>query len=92
MDGETILGQATISPDEKRLTKSSFPSHYCEGRIEQIDVQVSLMTPEELRGSLWGNVIKYVMRWKFKGTPIEDLQKARTYLNWLIEYEEKEKE
>jgi hypothetical protein len=71
------------------LTKKSSPPHYCDGRIEQIDIQASLMTHEELRGSLWGNVIKYICRWPFKGTPIKDLHKAKVYLDWLIEHEEK---
>ncbi len=70
------------------LTKASSPAHYCDGRIEQIDIQASLMSHEEFRGSLWGNVIKYICRWKFKGTPIKDLKKARVYLDWLIEHEE----
>jgi len=34
-----------------------------------------------------GNVIKYVTRWKFKNG-IEDLKKARQYLDFLIEDEE----
>lgn len=32
-----------------------------------------------------GNVIKYVMRCDFKGKPIEDLEKARFYLDEEIE-------
>ncbi len=31
-----------------------------------------------------GNVLKYVARYKFKGEPLEDLQKANWYLNRLI--------
>ena len=34
-----------------------------------------------------GNVIKYVTRWKFKNG-VEDLKKARHYLDFLIEHEE----
>ena len=37
-------------------------------------------------GFFTGNVLKYMMRWK-KKNGIEDLQKARKYLDWLIEYE-----
>lgn len=32
-----------------------------------------------------GNILKYVARYKYKGTPKEDLLKARRYLDWLIE-------
>ena len=33
---------------------------------------------------LKGNVLKYVSRYKFKGEPLEDLQKAQWYLNRLV--------
>jgi len=36
---------------------------------------------------LEGNIIKYLARWRFKGG-IDDLKKARQYLDWLIEVEE----
>ena len=32
-----------------------------------------------------GNVVKYVSRYRHKGTPVQDLLKARWYLNKLIE-------
>ena len=38
---------------------------------------------------LQGNVIKYITRFKSKGTPLQDLQKARHYIDMLIELEEK---
>jgi hypothetical protein len=31
-----------------------------------------------------GCIIKYVTRWKYKGAPLQDLQKARWYLDKLI--------
>ena len=38
---------------------------------------------------LQGNVIKYVTRFKNKGTPLQDLQKAKHYIDMLIELEDK---
>ena len=38
---------------------------------------------------LQGNVIKYVTRYKDKGSALQDLQKARHYIDMLIELEEK---
>lgn len=35
-----------------------------------------------------GNVLKYLRRYKHKGDPIQDLKKAREYLDMLIQYEE----
>lgn len=34
-------------------------------------------------GFYLGNVIKYLMRFKFKGNPEQDLNKLEEYLSWL---------
>jgi len=47
------------------------------------------MTPEEFRGFLRGNVIKYIARYKDKNG-VEDLLKAKHYLEKLIEEESKD--
>jgi hypothetical protein len=44
------------------------------------------MSHEAFLGFLQGNAIKYLARWKDKGG-IEDLRKARHYLDKLIEVE-----
>lgn len=54
--------------------------HYQRGGIEPIDYIRS-----HNMNHLEGCVIKYVTRYPFKGEPIKDLEKARDYLNWLIE-------
>lgn len=41
-------------------------------------------------GFFEGNVVKYVTRWKSKGG-VEDLQKARHYLDKLIELHDQDK-
>lgn len=38
-------------------------------------------------GYLDGNVVKYLARWKRKGTPLQDLLKAQHYLTKLIDRE-----
>ncbi len=43
------------------------------------------MTEEEFMGYLKGNMLKYIMRYKHKNKPKEDLQKAEWYLKKLIE-------
>ena len=37
-----------------------------------------------------GNVVKYVTRHKLKGNPLEDLKKARFYIDRLIALQERE--
>jgi hypothetical protein len=60
------------------------PKHYTQGNRETIEVIRDYMTDGEFVGYLKGNIIKYVGRFKFKGKPLEDLQKAQWYLNRLI--------
>jgi len=60
------------------------PAHYMHGKKETIDVIRDCMENDEYHGYLKGNVLKYVSRYKFKGEPLEDLQKASWYLNRLI--------
>lgn len=60
-------------------------NHYMAGGLEVIDILKAKMSPEEYRGFLRGNVIKYILRYDHKGAPVEDLHKAQTYLGWLIE-------
>jgi len=59
------------------------PSHYASGDIECIDAIEAQMTPEEFKGYLRGNVVKYVWRFDHKGGE-ESLKKALWYLNKLI--------
>lgn len=69
------------------------PSHYTQGGIECIDaIEAAIGTHTDPTGAfLTGQVIRYIWRWPFKVKPLEDLKKARWYLNRLIaRYEEKQ--
>ena len=84
----------TIVPDSNRVTTIKYnidhPSHYNQGDIETID-SIKSVTGDEYNGYLAGNVIKYMGRYKHKGNPIKDLQKALWHIEKLIkEIEEKE--
>ena len=61
------------------------PQHYKSGDIECIDAIKASMEGEAFRGYLKGNIMKYVWRMSYKGKPVEDLRKARWYLDKLIE-------
>tara|TARA_B100000900_G_scaffold270999_1_gene231449 strand:+ start:86 stop:316 length:231 start_codon:yes stop_codon:yes gene_type:complete len=61
------------------------PKHYNSGTIEVIDA-----IEDWEMGFCDGNVIKYVARHKHKGKPIEDLKKAKWYLERLIQQYEQE--
>ena len=62
------------------------PVHYAAGSVECIDAIEAQMTPEEFRGYLKGNVVKYLWRERKKGGK-ESLKKAKWYLNKLIDLE-----
>jgi hypothetical protein len=64
------------------------PRHYTHGSIETIDYTESSLTAEEFCGGCKMNVLKYVSREKHKNG-LEDLKKARWYLDRLISYLEK---
>ena len=57
------------------------PAHYKYGKKETIEVIRDCMTGDEYHGYLKGNVLKFVSRYKFKGAPLQDLEKAQWYLN-----------
>ena len=61
------------------------PRHYAKnGGIECIEAQEASMSKEAFRGALKFNVQKYVWRYEDKEEPLEDLKKARWYLDLLI--------
>lgn len=62
------------------------PNHYVFGGIETIEYLKAKLTPEEYRGFLKGNVLKYVSR-EAEKNGLEDLKKDKWYLDKLIEFE-----
>jgi len=60
------------------------PQQYTKGKIECLDYIMDQNFP-----FLAAQVVKYITRYRYKGKPVEDLQKARFYLDRLIAEEEK---
>lgn len=65
------------------------PSHYHQNGIDVIDFAEMQLPDVQLKGFHRINVLKYVTRYDKKGTPLDDLKKAKFYLDKLIELEEK---
>jgi len=59
------------------------PSHYTTGNIEVLDFIL-----DQQFNFLAGQVIKYVSRYRHKGTAVQDLEKAEFYLKRLIAAEQ----
>ena len=63
------------------------PSHYTQGKTEAIDVIEDAIkdAPTTKTGFLQGQVLKYLLRLWHKGKSKQDAEKARWYLNRLID-------
>lgn len=63
------------------------PAHYGgeSNPFECIKVLEAWMTPEQFAGFLVGNFLKYTSRAGKKGNELEDLKKARWYLDRRIQ-------
>lgn len=60
------------------------PTHYTRGGIECINAIRASMTVDGFCDYCKGNIIKYLWRWRDKGG-VQDLEKAKVYLDWLID-------
>ena len=90
LDEETrqLFGCPPISGD----TAVEHPSHYTSGGIECIDAMKAMLAGYEQEQIttkyywhfLAGQVLKYLWRWPLKERPLQDLKKARWYLDRLI--------
>ena len=59
------------------------PSHYNMLTIEAINLIEMSMTEDDFLGYLKGNALKYIIRYKHKGNPEQDISKAIWYLEKL---------
>ena len=62
--------------------------HYTNKAIQPWDAMESWMSPEQMEGYLRGAALKYLARYPNKGG-VEDVKKARHYLDKLIEHLER---
>lgn len=70
----------------KLRTEIASPKHYDGFDCQPIDVMAERMTNEQYEGFLWGNALKYLMRYGYKDKKLSDVTKAITYLSWLAEF------
>jgi hypothetical protein len=62
-------------------------NHYANKKVQPWHAMEAWMTRDQFAGFLRGNAIKYLARCDYKGG-VEDLKKARHYLDKLIEFHE----
>lgn len=76
-------GEMLVPPVEAASDPVNRPAHYTAGSIECIDYMQDVLTPDEFRGYLRGQVIKYQHRLMAKGNPAQDAAKLAWYANRL---------
>ena len=59
--------------------------HYASKSVQPWDAMRAWMSPKEFEGFLRGNALKYLARYPDKGG-VQDVRKARHYLDKLIEH------
>lgn len=80
--GEAVRGQEAQPAQGRANDYQIGGAHYKDYKYETWDVIVDWNL-----GYLDGNAVKYLSRWRLKGG-IQDLKKARHYIDKLIETEE----
>ena len=83
-----LFGSGKKQPEKPMTTDKedmvNHPPHYKKGDMEAIKVIEAGIGDQGFVGYLLGNIMKYLLRFPHKGKPIEDLKKARWYLDRLI--------
>lgn len=79
-EAKELLLKESIAPKDN----VNHPSHYNQGKIECIEAMEAMLSPEEFRGFLRGSIFKYQWRVMNKNG-VEDLEKAKWYLEKLLE-------
>ncbi len=79
-------GHSVNEPTEKTMAEFKVVSskdpkarYYDAGGIETLDILKAKLTPEQYKGWLIGNMLKYSSRANFKGCFDRDVQKAAFY-------------
>lgn len=84
-----IVPPKTPEPETQRVVMVvqpdpvNHPAHYTHGGIETIDFIQAKLTPEEFRGYLKGNILKYGSRIGHKDNDMQDAGKLAWYTNKL---------
>ena len=79
----SMQGAANLACANGQTDMVNSPPHYNQAGVECIDA-IRAATDEGYQYYLQGNIIKYLWRYRYKNG-VQDLEKAKWYLNKLIE-------
>lgn len=84
-DIEEQYAKQVENEHEQKNDKVNHPAHYTAGKVECIDaLESATVNLTGIEAVCTANAIKYLWRWKRKNG-VEDLQKAKWYIERLIE-------
>jgi len=64
---------------------TNYGDHYRKHGMDLFEgSKQGLVSPEDFKGFCKLSALKYILRFEEKGTPIEDLEKARNFIDELI--------
>ena len=75
-----------LTLNDKKQDMVNQPPHYNNGNVECIEAIEASMSVDEFAGYLKGNCLKYLWRYRYKGNPLTDLNKAQWYLDKLRQH------
>jgi len=82
---EVVEDEVMVNIDDFK-DKVNHPAHYNQGDVECIEaIKSATINKKGIEAVCVGNVIKYLWRYEGKGEPLEDVKKAKRYLEMLIE-------
>jgi hypothetical protein len=74
-----------VSIDTGKIDQVNCPSHYNKGDVECIEaIKSATVGKKGIEAVCVANVIKYLWRYEEKGKPLQDVQKAKWYLEKLL--------
>ena len=73
----------------KKIETVEHPQHYNQGSIECIDAMIAAFGITEVIAFCKLNAFKYIWRAENKFNTLEDLKKARWYIDKIIEIQER---
>ena len=85
-DSKIWKGESLLPQEQKNIDRVNSPSHYTSGKTEVIEIIEDAVkdAPANIYGMLQSQVLKYMLRVWLKDNPLEDMKKARWYLDRLI--------
>ena len=85
---EKLIFQRPIDGLRKRGDASGMAvaqAHYNQCAIEPIEIIQMYFTAQEMYGFCKGNALKYILRSRFKGHELQDMEKALQYVEWAVD-------